>query len=351
MPTERQHWGHFDGEPVNLFTIQNATGASLVLSDFGASAIRMNMPAPSGDLADVILGFDDFASYLEQSPYFGATCGRFGNRLRRGQFPLDGVAYQVTCNDGFNSLHGGINGIDRRIWEPHFEARGNAVRFLLVSPHGDEGFPGRLELSVEYTLTDDHRVRILMVARTDRPTICNLVHHSYFNLAGHAVGTVLNQELLIDADFYTPVDEECIITGEVLRVSGTPFDFRAVRAIGDRIREVSTGSPTTGLWPGYDHNWCLRGESGRLRRVLLARDPVSGRGFELFTTEPGIHINTGGGLDASMVGKCGMPYQPFSGFTLQTQRFPDSPNLSHVPQSRLDPGEEYRHLMELRFLS
>ena len=206
-------------------------------------------------------------------------------------------------------------------------------------------------LSSEYTLTDDQRVRNVIRATTDRPTLCNVIHHSYFNLAGHSAGTILDQELMIHADYYTPVDDEFILTGEVRKVDDGPFDFRHMHAFRDQIEHVSTGGPKTHVCPGYDHNFCLRGESGLLRPVLAACDPASGRGFELSTTEPGVHVYTGGDLNPSIIGKGGHPYEPFSGFTLETQRFPDGPNLSHLPQSRLDPGQEYCHILELRMIS
>ena len=352
--TEQQPWGRAHGHEFSTFTIRNAAGASLALSDFGATALQMIMPAPSGELADIILGFDDIEAYRDTPTYFGATVGRFGNRIRRGRFSLDGRDYRVSCNEGLNSLHGGVNGYDKRKWATAFDPAGNSVKFSLTSPDGDEGFPGELKLTSEYTLTEDNRVRIDMRATTDRPTLCNIVHHGYFNLAGHASGAVLDQELQIYSDFYTPVDDELIITGEVLRVAGTPFDFREPHPIGARIGDVPNGGAGRldgGGAGGYDHNWCLRGEPGTLRPVLKARDPSSGRGFELLTTEPGVHFYTGGYLDPSIIGKGGQPYRKFAGFTLETQRFPDGPNLSHVPQSRLDPGEEYHHVFELRFFT
>lgn len=354
MGIAKTPWGEIGGRRVSLYRMEATTGASLVLSDFGATAVQMNVPAPSGEIADVILGFDSVEDYRETETYFGATVGRFGNRIRRGRFTLDGQDHQVSCNEGENSLHGGMNGYDKRIWAAEFDPHGNSVTFHLTSPDGDEGFPGTLKLSSSYTLTDDNVVRIDIRATTNKPTLCNIVHHSYFNLEGHASGPVLDQELQIYSDFYTPVDEELIISGEVLKVADTPFDFRAPHAIGakiDRVPNAGAGRLEGGGIGGYDHNWCLRGEPGQLRPVLKAGDPASGRGFELSTTEPGVHFYTGGYLGPSIIGKGGTPYQQFSGFTLETQKFPDGPNLSHVPQSRLDPGEEYQHILEFRFFT
>lgn len=352
MPVERRPFGRLDGGDYGLFMIRNARGSSLAVTDFGATAVEMNMPSPSGALADVILGFDTVEAYRETETYIGATVGRFANRIRRGRFTLDGKDYQVSCNEGLNSLHGGHNSYDKRQWAAAFDPTGNSIAFSLTSPDGDEGFPGELKLTAEYSLTEDDRVRIDMRATTDRPTLCNMTHHSYFNLAGHASGPTLNQEVQFYSDFYTPVDEELIITGEVLKVAGTPFDFREPRPIGSRIGELpksgGAGRIDDGIG-GYDHNWCLRSEPGRLRAVAKIRDPASGRGFELFTTEPGMHLYTGGYLNESVIGKGGRPYCKFAGFTLETQRFPDGPNLSHVPQSRLEPGQQYHHVFEMRF--
>jgi aldose 1-epimerase len=300
----------------------------------------------------VILGYDSVASYHASETYFGATVGRFANRIRRGRFMLDAKAHQVSCNEGQNSLHGGRVSYDRRAWPAEYDPESSSVTFRLTSPDGDLGFPGTLKLTTTYTLGDDQRVRIDMRAVTDKPTLCNITHHSYFNLAGHASGDILGQELQFHSDFYTPVDDELIITGEVLKVADTAFDFRAPRPIGSRIKDLprneGAGRIEDGVG-GYDHNFCVRGESGALRPVAQVRDPKSGRGFELFATEPGVHFYTGGYLNPLIIGKGGKPYCKFGGFTLETQKFPDGPNLSHVPQSRLDPGEEYHHVFELRF--
>jgi len=353
MPVHRQDWGRIFDTRVGRFTITNRHGASLVLSDYGATALQMNMPAPGGALADVILGYDRVEDYAAAPTYFGATVGRFANRLRRGRFTLDGMSHQVPANEGRNALHGGPHGFDKCVWVAEFDPAGNSVTFRMTSPDGDQGFPGTLLVASRYSLDDDNVVRMEITATTDQPTLCNIVHHSYFNLAGEASGSALEQELMIAADFYTPVDDELIITGEVLRVEGTPFDFRTPRPIGSRMidlpRNAGAGRVDDGA-SGYDHNWCLGGETGRLRHTVTARDPVSGRGFDLWTNQPGVHFYTGGYLGPTMIGKGGRPLTRFGGYTFETQTFPDSPNLSHVPQARLDPGQTYHHLMELRFL-
>ena len=355
MTVTKEDWGRVDGVRAHKFTIRNASGASLAVSDYGATALQMNMPAPDGTLTDVILGYDTLAEYAAAPTYFGATAGRFANRIRRGRFVLDGQSYEVPCNEGANALHGGPRGFDKYVWSADFDPEGNAVTFAMTSADGDQGFPGTLKVSSRYSLSDDNVVRMDIRATTDRPTLCNIVHHSYFNLAGHDSGDVLGQELQINADFYTPVDEELVISGEVLRVDGTPFDFRRLRPIGAEMdhlpKNAGAGRLEDGGSGGYDHNWCLRGEPNALRHVVTARDPVSGRGFDLWANQPGVHFYTGGYLDASMTGKGGRPLTKFGGYTFETQKFPDGPNLSHVPQSRLDPGEEYHHIMEFRFHS
>lgn len=354
MTIDRKPFGKLGGDEFGLFTIRNRAGASLAVTDFGATTVQMNMPSPSGQFADVILGFESAQAYRAGQAYFGATVGRFANRLRRGRFPLDGKEVQTACNEGLNSLHGGPDSYDKRKWAAEYDSLDNTVTFSLTSPDGDEGFPGELKLTTAYALTDDNRIRIDFRATTSQPTLCNITNHSYFNLAGHASGSVLEQEVQFYADFYAPVDDELIISGEILKVAGTPFDFREPRTIGSQIAKLprpgGTGEIEGGA-DGFDHNFCLRGEPGRLRPVSMARDPASGRGFELSTTEPGVQFYTGRSLNSSMIGKGGKPYGKFGGFTMETQRFPDGPNLSHVPQSRLDPGQHYHHICELRFLT
>ena len=355
MEIKVENWGEINGTGVKRLTVMNANGASLVLSNYGATALEMNVPAPDGALADIILGYDTLQEYRQAATYFGATAGRFANRIRRGCFTLDGKTYEVPCNEGENALHGGPVGFDKYIWDFNCSENGDSVTFTMTSPDGDQGFPGALQVSSTYTLTDEHVIRMDIRATTDVPTLCNIVHHSYFNLAGHDSGDVLAQELMINADFYTPVDEALIITGEVLRVEKTPFDFRELRSIGAHIDALPSnggaGRLDDGGSGGYDHNWCLRGEAGQLTHAVTTRDPASGRGFELWTNQPGVHFYTGGYLDASMIGKGSKPLTKFGGYTFETQTFPDSPNLRHVPQGRLDPGQEYHHIMEFRCLT
>lgn len=335
MAVESAAWGSVAGREVHRFTVSNARGAVLVGSDYGAAALALHVPAPDGSVADVILGYDRPEGYRAASACAGATVGRVANRIRGGRFTLDGRDYRIAPNEGRNALHGGEVGFHRRVWEAEPDADG--VTFRLASPDGDQGFPGTLHASVRYSLTDETVFRIGMRATTDRPTLCNLAHHSYFNLAGHAAGDARGQEVRIDADFYTPVDAETLPTGEVLSVDGTAFDFRHARPVGTAV--------------AYDHNWCLSGEPGRLRRVARASDPASGRGFDLWTTEPGLQFYTGGGLGPGPLGKGGLPLTPFGGYAFESQRFPDAPNLTHFPGPRLDPGEEYSHVMEFRFFT
>lgn len=339
MAVERTPWGDVGGRAAHLYAITNARGTRLTVSDYGARATALSVASPSGAKADVLLGFDRPAAYQASPAYIGATIGRFANRLRGGRFVLDGAERRIPCNDGENALHGGPSGFDQRVWSADFDEAGDGVVFSMTSPDGDQGFPGQLSVSSEYTLTDDTVVRIDLCATASKPTLCNLANHSYFNLAGHAAGDSRGQELLIEADFYAPVDAGLIPSGQIVSVEGGPFDFRGARPIGQ-----SRGG-------AYDENFCVRGEAGRLRRAAVARDPASGRGFEYWTTEPGLQLYTGGKLDEPAGGKDGAAYGAFAGFALESQRFPDGPNLSHVPQSRLDPGEVYHHVIEWRFFT
>ncbi len=329
--------GWLEGREVNEFTLTNGAGTKAKFIELGCRLTELHLTGRDGRMADVVLGYDDFPSYAADGNYFGAVCGRYANRIAGGRFALDGRAYRLARNEGANHLHGGNIGFDKRLWSSRPGADGRSVRFGYRSPDGEEGYPGNLDLEVSAALDDQNCLAIEIAARTDQPTVCNPAHHSYWNLTGHDSGEVLGHRLAIDADFYTPVDGALIPTGEILSVRGTPFDFTAAKPIGrDHAGD-------------FDLNWVLRGPAGALRRAARALDPDSGRGFELWTDQPGLQLYTGRHLGPAIIGKGSHPYCRHAGFALETQRFPDSPNRGHFLAARLDPGETYRHRMEFRF--
>lgn len=339
---------HDPAEP-RLFTLKNRNGLQVAISDYGASVISLLVPDRNGVLANVVLGFDEPSRYLEPHPYFGATVGRFANRIAHARFRLDGHDYELEANDPPHHLHGGKRGFDKVFWKGSLRSGidGSVVALAHVSEDGDEGYPGALRVSVEYSLTDDDELRISYLAETDKPTVLNLSHHSYFNLGGAGKGNILGHELQIDADFFTPVRPGLIPTGEVRSVAGTPFDFRRSTPIGSRIREAD---PQLALGPGgYDHNFVLRGAGTDPRRVARLLDPGSGRVMDILTTEPGLQFYSGNFLDGSVTGRGGMSYGQHAGCCLETQHFPDSPNQPAFPSTRLDPGETYRSSTIYRF--
>jgi aldose 1-epimerase len=332
--------GHIEGREIRAFRLVNRNGLAARVMELGASLIEFQAPDRAGQLADVALGQDGLESYLASHSYFGALCGRYANRIAEASFLLDGKRHQVSRNEGRNHLHGGLKGFDKRIWTATPEA--GAVVFAYRSADGEEGFPGTLELRARFSLSAEDRFVIEIEAETDAPTLCNIAHHGYWNLAGHGAGEVLDHELQIDADLYTPTDSALIPTGEILRVAGTPVDFRAGKPIGRDIGAITTSV-------GYDHNFVLRGFPGEMKRAARLFHPASGRGFELHTSEPGLQIYTGGHFGGAILGKGKIAYRRFAGLALETQRFPDSPNQGHFPSARLDPGATYRHRMEFRF--
>jgi aldose 1-epimerase len=348
---EQFHFGDIDGEAVKGFVLRNANGYMAKLITYGARLTEFHAPGRDGKTADIVLGFDDLGSYIATNTYFGATCGRYGNRIKDGRFELAGKAFQVDCNEGKNHLHGGRIGFDRKIWNAQADEARNALVFSMVSPDGDQGFPGNVSLTATYRLTDDNVLDIRMSGVTDQPTILNVVHHTYWNLAGQGSGDVRDQRLKLHSEFYTPIDEELITTGEVLAVAGTAFDFREAKPIGkdiDSLQDVGTGDLVGG---GYDHNWCLNGTGSGLRPSAHVVDPQSGRGFELHTTEPGVQFYTGGYLNEKVIGKRGLPYCRFAGYTFETQKFPNTPHFAHFPSASLNPGEVYDHRMIFRFFA
>jgi aldose 1-epimerase len=350
MPTiSEQPWGRTpDGTDVRLYTLRNAHGLRADITNYGGIVTSLLVPDRAGHMADVVLGYDSLADYLKASPYFGAIVGRYGNRVAAGKFTLEGKTYALAVNDGPNALHGGLKGFDKVVWqaEPYADAAGAGLRLRYVSPDGDEGYPGRLDVSVTYALMNDDALRIDYRLSSDRPTIHNVTHHGYFNLAGHASGDILSHELMLSADRFTPVDSTLIPTGELRDVTGTPFDFRASTAIGARI---GAGDEQLRFGRGYDHNFVLNGDAGTLRLVGRVRDPQSGRAMEISTTEPGVQFYSGNFLDGSNVGKGGARYEHRAGFCLETQHFPDSPNHPAFPSTVLRPGEEYRSTTVYRF--
>jgi aldose 1-epimerase len=351
MTIARDVFGEVEGRAVDAYTITNANGLSARLITYGARLVSLEAPDKAGRLTDVVLGFDDLAGYVATDHYFGATCGRYGNRIRAGRFTLDGEPFQVSINEGENHLHGGRKGFDKHVWDAYPHEDENAVTFVHLSPAGDQGYPGELIVKSKYRLSDDNRLVITMTGTSTGTTLLNMVHHTYWNLGGHDSGSIEGHQLRLDGDFYTPVGAGLLLTGEIFSVAGTPFDFRKAKAIGADLAAVPNSGVAHLSGGGYDHNWVLRGFGPGSRAVAELWDPASGRGLVLRSTEPGVHVYTGGYISERMVGKGGKPYAPYAGLTFETQKFPDAPNFSHFPSARLCTGEVYDHVMEVQFFT
>lgn len=338
------------GDTVEVFTLANGRGLTLQAMTYGGIITSLKTPDRHGEVADIVLGFDRLQPYLDGTPYFGAIIGRYANRIGGAKFELDGEIYRLAANDGPNHLHGGARGFDKVLWdsEPFHTDTTAGVVFRYTSPAGEEGYPGTLQTQVKYTLNLRNELRVEYRASTDQATPVNLTQHSYFNLAGQDSGDILGHELILNADAFTPVDADLIPTGEIAPVEGTPFDFRIPHAIGDRIQ---ADHPQIGFGGGYDHNWVLRQAPAEDEMTVAARvrEPVSGRTLEILTTEPGIQFYSGNFLDGTLTGKGGAIYRRRSGFCLETQHFPDSPNKPDFPSTILRPGEEYRTITVFRF--
>jgi aldose 1-epimerase len=335
----------------DLFTLKNHAGLTVEVTNYGGAVTALHVPDREGRIDDIVLGFDTLHEYLGPHPYFGGIIGRYANRIAGGRFELEGREHVLACNDGPNHLHGGTRGFDRVFWRaaPRGAGDGSPLVLRRTSEDGEEGYPGALTCEVTYTLTDANEFRIDYTATTDRPTLVNLTHHSYFNLAGRTRGDVLDHRLFIDADAFLPVDETLIPTGERRPVLRTPFDFREPRPIGQRI---AAADPQLARGKGYDHNFCLNRRGADLSLPRLAArvvEPRTGRVMEIFTTEPGLQVYAGGALDGSIVGKGGRVYARHAGLCLETQHFPDSPNQAAFPSTRLDPGVTYRSVTLYRF--
>lgn len=333
-----------DGRDVTIYTLTNAGGLRARVMEYGAILVSLDVPDRDGKPADVALGFDDLESYLKRNPLFGAVVGRYANRIADARFMLDGVEHRITANAGRNHIHGGGNKrFDKVAWTgyPYESDTEAGVRFTHFSFDGEEGFPGNLDCSVTYALTDKNELRLTYTAATDKPTVVNFTNHSYFNLAGAGNGDVLGHELTINASWYTPAGEGLIPTGEIQSVAGTPLDFREPHKIGERIGELTETR-------GYDHNYVLHGSYGALALAARIHEPASGRIMEVWTTEPGMQLYTANGMNG-LKGKDGKVYNRHYGFCTETQHFPDSPNKPHFPSTALRPGQVYTTTTVFKF--
>jgi aldose 1-epimerase len=340
---DRKPWGKTaSGETVELFTLARPGAPVVGITSWGGYVVSLVARDRAGKMADVTLGYADLEGYLKDRSYYGCLVGRYANRIANAAFTLDGKRHALSANDGANTLHGGPTGFCRRLWAAKVVAGqdGDALELAYVSKDGEEGYPGTLTAKVVYSLRADGGLVIDYTARSDAPTVVNLTNHAYFNLAGEGEGTILDHELSLEADAFTPTDAGLIPTGEFKPVAGTPFDFRKPTPIGARIdaddEQIKRGG-------GYDHNFVLRGEAGSLRPAARVVEKKSGRVLEVLTTEPGVQFYTGNFLDGKTIGKSGKPYVRRGAFCLETQRYPDSPNKPSFPSTVLRPGETYRH--------
>jgi aldose 1-epimerase len=328
-----------DGTTVDAYTLKNAAGMEVTAIGYGGIITSLKVPDRTGTVGDVVLGFDHLEGYLKGHPFFGAIVGRYGNRIGGATFTLDGQTYTLAKNNGPNHLHGGVKGFDKVLWKMAAIAGQNAIELTRTSPDGEEGYPGNLAVKVTYTLTDRNELIVDYEATTDKATPVNLTQHSYFNLAGEGSGDILGHELTINADRYTPVDATLIPTGEIASVEGTPFDFRQSTAIGARI---NADHPQLKAGGGYDHNWVLNRSGEGLQLAARVVEPKSGRTLEVRTLEPGVQFYAGNFLDGSITGKGGHVYGHRTGFCLETQHYPDSPNKPNFPSTILQPGQQYK---------
>jgi len=337
-----------DGKQVDVFTLVNAHGIRARILNYGGIVQLLETPDRAGKLDDVVLGFDDMDGYVKSSPYFGAIVGRYGNRIARGRFTLDGKTYKLAINNAPNHLHGGIKGFDKVVWDAQsFKSdSGTGVVLTYTSPDGDEGYPGTLRTRVTYTLTDRDELAIDYEATTDTATPVNLTNHTYWNLAGDGKRDILGHVLTLEADSLTPVDSTLIPTGRIMPVAGTPFDFRTPTAIGARVNDPHV---QIRYGRGYDHNMVLTRESTGLAHAARVTEPTTGRTLDIYTTEPGVQFYSGNFLDGTAVGKSGRVYRHRYGLALETQHYPDSPNQPNFPSVILRPGETYRTRTVFRF--
>lgn len=337
----KESFGTIDDREIFLYTLTNPDGIAVKITNYGAIVTQIWLPDRSGKWGDIVLGYDSLEGYLDNNPYFGAIAGRYANRIARGEFTIDGQSYKLALNNGNNHLHGGLKGFDKVVWDANEieDSSSAGVELTYFSKDGEEGYPGNLNVKVQYTLTNSNELKTVITAKCDKPCPVNLCNHTYFNLS-EADTNVLGHYLSIAAAHFTEVDNELIPTGTLLPVKGTPMDFGEPNKIGSRIREVEGG---------YDHNYVLAKVSGELALAAILTDPKSGRQVKILTTQPGIQFYSGNFLDGTIAGKGGKVYRKYWGLCLETQHFPDSPNQPGFPSTILLPGQDYREITIYRF--
>lgn len=340
-PITQQAFGAVEGNPVTQYTLTNTSGMLVKILDYGGIVTNLLVPDQKGEKGDVVLGYDSISGYLQKNnPYMGALIGRCGNRIGHAKFTLNGVTYQLAANNGKNALHGGLKGFDKKFWKTTVMPGDSSIKLTYDSKDGEEGYPGNVHAEVVYTLTLDNALRIEYSATTDKPTPVNLTNHSYFNLAAGKAPDITGHILRLNADKYTPVDDELIPTGKLLPVEGTPMDFRTAKTIGKDLALVKGG---------FDHNYVLNKTGNELSLVAHAEEPQSGRVMDMFTTEPGVQFYTSNFLDGTLTGKGGVKYVQHYAFCLESQKFPDGPNQPTFPSVILNPGETYHQTTIYKF--
>jgi len=342
-----QAWGVLpSGETISLYTLRNEKGIEATISNFGGRLVTLKVPDRNGNFADIVLGYDSLEPYTKPNPFFGTLVGRYANRIANGEFTLNGKKYTLLKNNGPNSLHGGGQGFDKKAWQAEISQDGQSLKLTYFSKDGEEGYPGNLTSVVTYSLGNDNTLSIDYAATTDADTVLNLTNHSYFNLAGHGNGKILDHQLMINADKFTPVNQNLIPTGELKSVEGTPFDFRQATAIGARIdspdQQMQYGK-------GYDHNFVVNRSSDSPSLAARITEPQSGRVMEVLTTQPGMQLYTANHIEGEIKGKGGAIYHFRSAYCFETQHFPDTPNQPSFPTATLKPGEKYHQITQFRF--
>jgi aldose 1-epimerase len=335
-----------EGKEVSIYTLTNSMGVEARILTYGGIVVSLKVPDQNGVLGDVVLGYDTLADYIKANPYFGCLVGRYGNRIAKGKFTLNGAVYNLATNNFGHHLHGGLKGFDKVVWTAKVlkDKPEATLELKYDSPDGEEGYPGKLSITAVYSVTEKNEVRLEFTATTDKATVCNLTHHSYFNLAGK--GGILRHEVMMPAEQFTPVSSTFIPTGELKPVAGTPFDFRKRMAIGARINDKDE-QLKFGL--GYDHNWVFKKTIGDLTCLASVHEPTTGRIMEVYSTEPGLQFYSGNFLDGTNVGKGGVVYQYRTGFCMEPQHYPDSPNQPQFPSVVLNPGQTYHNMIIYRF--